>query len=159
MADLNPSPANTQIGNASPTTRLFAKTGNKILVQFGGKTIGLCQSCDIQEDYSPEPCSGMGDISVTEYVPTMARYTVHVEEMVLNAGSMRSAGIIPGDANDMLKGNVFEISFVSTHAGVPALDRVIQGCSYASGNVQIRKHAIVVASAVFNAIAVKGVSI
>ena len=160
MADIRDTPLNTTIGDATNKTRLFAKTGNKILIQFGSVTIGLCQSVDIQEDYGLEPCSGMGDCEVTEWVPTMARYTVHVEEMVLNAGSMRSAGLIPEDAAGALVGNTFNITFVSTGgAGVPALDRVIQGCTYASGSVQIRKHAIVVANAVFNAISVKGVAI
>ena len=151
-------PSNAAIGGTIASgTRKFVRTGNKILVQIGGITVGLCQSVDCQEDMSPEPASGIGDISVVEWVPTMARYTVHIEEMVLNAGSLRGAGVTPGTADDVLKGNVFDLVFVATgDLGESGLARVIKSCSYASGSVQIRKHAIVISSAVFNAIGAVG---
>ena len=171
MANLQTNPSNTGYNTVTTTPRVFAKSGNKILIQFAGVTIGLCQSVDIQEDYGLEPCSGIGSIEVSEWVPTLARYTVHVEEIILQAGSMRSAGLIPEDAAAALVGKQFDITFVSTGntgiAGaanttvdaIPALDRVIQGCTYASGNVRIEKNRVVIASAVFNAISVKGKAI
>ena len=70
-----------------------ARTGNRIVVMFDGKQIGAVQSVRMNDDYSPEPVSGIGDIHAQEYVPTMARHNLQVQTMVLKTGSMREAGI------------------------------------------------------------------
>ena len=136
------------------STNLKTKTGNRIVVQFDGKSVGLCQSVDAHDDYSPEPASGIGDIHAQEYVPTMARHTINVEEMVLNTGSLRNLGVSSENADAMLQGNVFDLIVMSKDDG--SVVRKYLGCSYASGGVQVRKHAIVMSSAVFNALDVTG---
>lgn len=133
---------------------LKTKSGNRFIVSFDGKTVGLCQSVDMQDDYSPEPASGIGDIHVQEYVPSMARHTLNVEEMVLNTGSLRAQGVTLENGDDALRGMVFDIIAVSKDDG--SILRKYRGCSYASGSVQLRKHAIVLSSAVFNALDVSG---
>ena len=136
------------------TKNLKTQSGNRVVVSFDGKQIGLCQSVDSHDDYSPEPASGIGDIHVQEHVPTMARHSLQVEEMVLFVGGLRAIGITAVNGDEMLKGLVFDIIVLSKDDG--SVLRKYTGCSYASGNVQVRKHAIVMASATFNALDVTG---
>lgn len=133
---------------------LKTRSGNRIVVLYDGKQIGLIQSVRANDDYSPEPASGIGDIHVQEYVPTMARHSISVTYMVLNRGAMRQAGIASVNGDDMLRGLVFDIEILSKDDG--ELLRKYVGCSYASGDLEVNKHAIVMANAQFNALDVVG---
>lgn len=133
---------------------LKVKSGNRHIVLLDGKPVGMAQSVDMHDDYSPEAASGIGDIHAQEYVPSMARHTINVEEMVLNIGNLRSQGVTLENGDDALQGRVFDILCVDKDSG--ATLRKYIGCSYASGGVQVRKHAIIVSSAVFNALDVSG---
>lgn len=134
---------------------LKTRTGNRIIVTFDGKQIGLVQSVRMADDYSPEPASGIGDIHVTEYVPTMARHTLNVSAMMLNRGAMFEAGIAMENGDAMLQGLVFDIEVYDKDTGAQL--RKYVGCSYASGDMDVSKHAIVMQSAMFNALDVSGV--
>jgi hypothetical protein len=136
------------------TSNLKTRTGNKIAVTFGGLQIGLLQSVRLNDDYAPEPASGIGDIHVQEYVPTMARHSISVQAMALNKGSMIAAGAAAENGDAMLQGLVFDIEHYSMPDG--ALLRKYVGCSYASGDIEITKHAIVMQSGQFNALDVTG---
>jgi hypothetical protein len=136
------------------SVNLKTRTGNLIVPTFGGVQIGLIQSVRLNDDYSPEPASGVGDIHVQEYVPTMARHSLSVQVMALNAGAMIAAGIAAENGDAMLKGLVFDIEVYSKTDG--ALLRKYVGCSYASGDIEISKHAIVMQSGQFNALDVQG---
>lgn len=133
---------------------LKTRSGNRIAVVFDGKQIGLIQSVSMNDDYAPEPASGIGDIHVTEYVPTMARHSLNVSAMVLNKGSMREAGIAMENGDAVLQGLVFDIEVLSKDDG--SLLRKYTGVSYASGSMEVQKHAIVMANGTFNALDVTG---
>ncbi|SDH27363.1 MULTISPECIES: hypothetical protein [unclassified Nitrosomonas] len=135
-------------------TNLKTRSGNRIVAMFDGKQIGAVQSVRMNDDYSPEPMSGIGDIHVHEYVPTMARHNLQVQTMVLNKGSMREAGITMENGDGVLQGLVFDIEVYSKDDGT--LLRKYIGCSYASGDLEISKHAIVMASGQFMALDVVG---
>ena len=130
------------------------KSGNRVVVMLDGKQVGMMQSVDCNDDYAPEPASGIGDIHAQEYVPTMARHTLQVEEMVLITGSLREQNVTAQNGDSMLQGLVLDILVVGKEDGV--LLRKYSKCSYASGSVQVRKHAIVMASGTFNALDVSG---
>ena len=136
------------------TTNLKTRSGNRIIVVFDGKQVGLIQSVRMNDDYAPEPASGIGDIHVVEYVPTMARHNLSVSNMVLDLGSMRAAGIAAINGDDMLNGTIFDIQVLSKDDGT--LLRKYVGCSYASGDMEVSKHQIVMANATFNALDVTG---
>lgn len=136
------------------TTNRNTRTGNRIVVVLDGKQVGLVQSVRMSDDYSPEPASGIGDIHVAEYVPTMARHTLSVSAMVLSLKSLRAQGIIGENGDDVLRGRVFDIEQYDKDTG--ALLRKYVGCSYASGDVDVSKHAIVMVSATFMALDVVG---
>ena len=133
---------------------LKTRTGNRIIVTFDGKQVGLVQSVRMNDDYGPEPASGIGDIHVQEYVPSMARHTLSVSSMLLNRGTMLEQGIAMENGDAMLQGLVFDIEVYSKDDGT--LLRKYVGCSYASGDMEISKHAIVMASGTFNALDVTG---
>src|SRR3546814_4828252 len=71
----------------------------------------------MNDDYSPEPASGIGDIHVQEYVPTMARHTLNVSAMLLNRGAMLEAGIAAENGDAMLQGLVFDIEVYDKDTG------------------------------------------
>lgn len=138
------------------TQNLKTRSGNRIVAVLDGKQIGLMQSVRMNDDYSPEPASGIGDIHVQEYVPTMARHSLSVSAMVLNRGALLNAGIAAENGDAMLQGLVFDIEVYSKDDAT--LLRKYVGCSYASGDVEVSKHAIVMQSAQLNALDVTGVA-
>ena len=111
----------------------------------------------LHDDYSPEPASGIGDIHVQEWVPTMARHSLSVEGMILNKGALRDAGAIPENGDAVLQGLVFDFEAYSKDDG--SLLRKYMGCSYASGDTRVGKHTIVSQSAQFMALDVSGLSL
>lgn len=136
------------------TVNQNVRSGNRIVVQLGGVAVGLLQSVQSNDEYGPEPASGIGDIHVKEYVPTMARHTISVSGMVLKTSSLLAAGVAMENGDAVLKGLVFDFVYYSKDTG--ALLRKYMGCSYASGSVEIQKHAILVNSGQFNALDVSG---
>ncbi len=131
-------------------------SGNRIIVKLDGRQVGLIQSVRMSDDYGPEPASGIGDIEVQEYVPTMARYSLNISNMVLKQQNLRTLGLTPENADAALKGLVFDIE--SYDKDTNTLVRKYMGCSYASGDLEIQKHAIVMSNAMFNALTVSGVA-
>lgn len=136
------------------TQNLKVRSGNRILVVFDGKQLGMVRSVRGSDDYSPEPASGIGDIHVQEYVPTQARHTLSVQQMVLIKGAMINAGIAAENGDAALQGLVFDLEVYSKDDGT--LLRKYVGCSYASGDIDISAHQIVVQSGQFNALDVVG---
>lgn len=140
-----------------PQVNQKVRTGNRIVVVLDGKQVGLIQSVRMSDDYSPEPASGVGDIHTIEHVPTRASHTLSVSAMALNRGSMRSAGVTGENGDSVLQGLVFDIEVYDKDTGVQL--RKYVGCTYASGDIDISKHAIVMTSATFLALDVVGTSI
>jgi hypothetical protein len=135
-------------------TNLKTRSGNRIAVIFDGKEIGLLQSVSASDDYSPEPASGIGDIHAVEHVPTMARHSLNVSAMLLKKGAMFEAGIAMENGDAVLQGLVFDFEVYSKDDGT--LLRKYIGCSYASGSLDVNKHAIIMQSGMFNALDVTG---
>jgi hypothetical protein len=130
------------------------RSGNRIIVTFDGQQVGFVQSVRMNDDYGPEPASGIGDIHAKEYVPTMARHNLTVSNMVLKRNNMRALGINAINGDDVLQGLVFDIVIQDGDTG--EVLRKYLSCSYASGDLEVNKHAIVMSSAQFNALDVVG---
>ncbi|MFM0165767.1 hypothetical protein PQR39_35725 [Paraburkholderia sediminicola] len=122
-------------------TNLQVRSGNRIVITMGGVQVGMLQSVAANDDYAPEPASGIGDIHVQENVPTIARHSLSVSTMVMNKGAMIKAGVAPENGDGVLLGIVFNIEIYSKDDGT--LLRNYIGCSYASGSLEVTKHAIV----------------
>lgn len=131
--------ANTSVVQGQ--TNLQTRSGNRIIITFGGVQIGMLQSVSANDDYAPADASGIGDIHVQEYVPTQARHSLAVSAMVMNKGAMIKAGIAPENGDAVLQGIVFNVEIYSKDDGT--LLRNYIGCSYASGSLDVTKHAIV----------------
>lgn len=137
------------------TQNIRTRSGNRIQVMLDGALVGLIRSIRMNDDYSPEPASGIGDIHVQEYVPTMARHNVTVQQMVLIRGAIRQLQNVAIENGDKaLEGMVFDILIVSKDDG-STLRKYI-GCSYASGDIEVSAHQITSASATFNCLDVTG---
>ena len=135
-------------------TNVKTQTGNRLEVMFDGKLVGLVQSVRMSDDYGPDAASGIGDIHAVEYVPTMARHSLSVSQMALKKDSLRSLGISVENVDAMLLGLVFDIVVRSKDDGREL--RKYVGCSYASGDIDVSKHAIVQVNGTFNALDVFG---
>lgn len=136
---------------------LKVRSGNRIIITFDGKQIGMLQSVRMSDDYAPDAASGIGDIHVQEYVPTQARHSLNVSAMMLIRGDMLQAGIAMENGDAVLQGLVFDIENYDKDTGV--LLRKYMGCSYASGEIDVQKHAILMHSGVFNALDVSGLGV
>jgi hypothetical protein len=89
----------TQTGNVERIR--LALSGNHLLVKINGNNVGYIQTITAQDDYAPEPLSGLGDIHVREWVPTMARYTIAIDRMVLRQASLMD---VAGGMSDVPNG-------------------------------------------------------
>ncbi len=138
-------------------TNVQTRSGNRIVVQLDGVEVGLIQSVRGSDDYGLEPASGVGDAHMQEYVPGAARHTVNVSAMVLIKNNLRGLGLFPENADQVLKGQVFDI--VEYDKDSKAKIRAYHKCSYASGDVDISKHQITVHSGVFMALDVSGTGV
>lgn len=148
---------------------IIAHSGNLLAIEFDGKRFATIQSMSVQDDYGPEPVSGIGDIHVQEYVPSMARHTIQVHHAVLKSSSMYGQSIIGENGCDRLRGLEFDIVIYeknplsgqtatggsAAQEGVCdtqlAVVRKYRHCSMASGSTQIQAHRVVMTDATFNA--------
>lgn len=130
------------------------RSGNRIVIQLDGKTVGLLQSVRMSDDYAPDAASGIGDIHVQEHVPTIARHTLSVSAMVMKRATLRQLGIASENGDDALVGRVFDIVSYDKDSG--DVLRKYVGCTYASGDLEVSKHAIVMSSGTFMALDVQG---
>lgn len=128
-------------------TNVQTQSGNRLIVTLNNIKVGLLQSVRMNDDYAPEMSSGIGDIHAIEYVPTAARHTLNVTAMVLRISSLVAQGIAADNGDAALLGVVFNIEAFSKDDN--SLVRKYLNCSYASGDMEINKHAIVMQSAVF----------
>lgn len=124
---------------------------------FDDKQVGALQSVRANDDYSPEPVSGIGDIHVQEHVPTVARHSISVSQMVLKKKSLREVGIAVENGDGAMQGLVFDIVHFDKDTG--EILRKYVGCTFASGDIEVSKHAIVMSSAQFLALDATGTGI
>lgn len=136
------------------STNVKAKSGNRIAVMFDGKQVGACKSVSFHEDYGLDPVTGIGDIHVLEHVPTLARYSIQMEAIVLEKEQLRSAGITAVDGEDVLLGRVFDIVVIGKDTGEEI--RKFTGCSYASGDIRFTANQVISTSASFNCLRASG---
>lgn len=137
----------------------IVNSGNRIEVQFDGKVIGLLQNLRTSDSYNHEPASGVGDIHVQEYVPSMARHEISAETMILFTKNLRDNQISMENGDVVLQGLVFDIVIYGRDPKNSGVLRKYTKCSYTSGDVTIQKHAILVANAQFLALDVTGTRI
>ena len=133
---------------------LKVRSANLARVVLDGIEVGLLQNVSMNDDYSPEGASGIGDIHVQEHVPTMARHSLSVGKLALRKASLYKAGILPENGEDVLKGNVFDIEVFDKATG--EVMRKYLSCTYASGSIEVSKHAIISFNCQFMALDVAG---
>lgn len=130
-------------------TNLLAHSGNLIVIKQDNIEVGVIQSLRLNDDYAPEPLSGVGEITVQEHVPTIARYSLTVSYMVLRRQTMFSEELANITPEDALRGKEFDIEVLDKITG--AVLKKYEGCFFASGDIEITKHAIISSSSQFMA--------
>lgn len=135
-------------------TNLLAHSANLIVVKQDNKEVGVIQSLRMNDDYAPEPLSGIGEVTVQEHVTTVARYSLTVQYMSLRRQSMFSEGLAHITSEDSLRGTVFDIEVQDKITG--RVLKKYETVTFASGDVEITKHAIVAKSAQFMALRTSG---
>jgi hypothetical protein len=127
----------------------FVYTGNEINVYFAGLKVDLVQNMRCTDDYGPEPVSGVGDIHVREYPPTMARHSVAISRFALRKDTAVGLGIINenGDAALINSGKLFEIEVFSKLTG--KLIKKYMGSYNGSSDATFTAHRAVVSDANF----------
>lgn len=135
-------------------TNLKVRSGNRTVVSFDDKDIGLVQSLRSSDDYGHEAASGIGDAHVQEYVPGQARHSISVTKMTLLKDLVRSAGIYAENADDVLKGRVFDITQYGKDEN--EILRKYTGCTFVSGDTETVAHRITTSNAQFMALDVSG---
>lgn len=136
------------------TTNRLAHSANQVVIRQDNSIVGVIQSLRANDDFAPEPLSGVGDITVQEHVPTVARYSLNVSYMSLRRQSMFSEQVAFETPEDALVGTIFDIEVQDKDTG--AILRKYEGCSFASGDVEITKHQIIVTNAQFLALRASG---
>lgn len=116
-------------------------SGNNIMVVIKNKPVGLLQDVTADEDFSPEPASGVGDPRVVEYVPTMYRISLSVSSMSLKKDSLFSVGVFPENINKYLATEPFTIVIVDKVTN--KIIRQYLNCIFGRGTLAVRKHTIV----------------
>ncbi len=136
------------------TTNRLAHSANQVVIRQDNNVVGVIQSLRANDDFAPEPLSGVGDITVQEHVPTVARYSLNVSYMSLRRQSMFSEFVAFETPEDALVGTIFDIEIQDKETG--NILRKYEGCSFASGDVEVTKHQIIVTNAQFLALRASG---
>lgn len=141
-------------------------TGNRVEIQLDGRTIGLIQSLRCSENYGLEDASGIGSIEVVEHVPSKAVYSVSISNMALVRAHLRNQlAELNENAEAVMRALVFDIVIFAKAApggpngpGLAAGTRLreIIACSYDSGDIDVTAHRIIMQSAQFKALRVRG---
>jgi hypothetical protein len=116
-------------------------SGNTILVVIKNKPVGLLQDVTADEDYAPEPASGIGDPRVVEYVPTMYRVSLAVSSMSLRKDSLFSVGVFPEKVETYLATEPFTVVVIDKVTKKTV--RQYNNCIFGRGTLAVRKHTIV----------------
>lgn len=137
-----------------PQEHTLARTGNHIRITLDGKAVGLIKSLRGSDDYGPDAVSGIGDIHVLEYVPTIARHSCSAAFVCIKQDLLIRHGFIPENGTAALRGLVFDIEVFDKRGG-ELIKKYIK-CSYASGDVAFEAHAIIMRNVQFNALDTSG---
>jgi len=139
------------MATASTTSNRQVSSGNKISVEINGKSVGLIKSIRCSDSYGLTEATGIGDINVQEWVPTVARHSLSVQSMVLFKNSLLQEGVTLKHGDEALLGVVFSIVINDKDMNGT---RTYFGCSYDSGELDISANQITSASCQFKALGV-----
>lgn len=138
------------------TTNIQHLSANEAKILFDNTETGTLFNVNCQDTYNLEPVSGIGDIHVIEYVPTIAMHSIACETATLIKSTLRSLGIATENGDDALLGKIFDIEIFDNNG---KSFRKYTGCSYDSGSVTINKNTVVVSNASFKALNVTGTGV
>lgn len=149
------------------TARINRQTyvANRLDIQFDNQSqaVGAVQNANVTMSFGLDTVSGIGDIRVKEYVPTIARISLSSDQTYLfnmeidrlsSGGLAGQSGLLPAQAQEALTGVVFDVSAVVLNPPQTAYSTlwIASGCSLDSGNMSAAKHGTVMRQCQFQAL-------
>jgi hypothetical protein len=132
----------------------FVLPANETRLLFNGIEMTLEQNITCDDNYGLEPVSGIGDIHVAEYPPTLARHRLSLSGYAKLTEPLYLQGIAPENGDEALEANVFDIEIFDKKTGT--LRRRYENCSYDGGQFEVRAHYFWMVNANFVATDVSG---
>lgn len=150
----------------------YTRSGNRIVVLFGGHIVGLVQSVQLADDYGVQPANRLGSLESVELVPLEANHTINVSLMMLSRDGLYKTGagkatksevLIPhsGVNSDTTNTNKSAIAGKELEIVVHAINKDgtlgdplvwYHRCVYSSGNVDVTNNRLTVSNATFRAV-------
>lgn len=90
-------------------------TGNQILIQVEGRTIGRVQNMTARESFGTEPLYEVGSMLPAELVPLQWRGTLSIDKYRLKQDAVEGLGLAFGE--DVLKKNLFDVVIINKATG------------------------------------------
>lgn len=138
----------------APRENAKVRTGNHIKILLDGQVVGIMQNMRCSDDYGLEPVSGIGDIHVQEYAPTVARHQLSVSFAALRRDFLVKKGFVPENGDGALKGLVFDVEVYDKRDN--ELLKKYMGVSYGSGDVSFDAHRVIMRNCSFMALDTSG---
>lgn len=133
---------------------LYTYSGNDVRVFLGGVEVPLLQNLSGDDAYNHEPASGVGDIHVTEFIPSRAMHTITIDKMIFKPELLTLLGIIVENGDGALRGLMFDIEVQAKRGGVL---KTWYDAKCDRARVTVRAHSIIVQDATFMALDTAGV--
>jgi len=125
----------------------FVVTGNECTIVINNVKVPLMQTLRATDDYGHEPASGIGDIHVTEYTPTLARHSIAISRFVMTLDQAINAGIILANGDDAMRNLEFDIEVMSKD-GSTLMKKYLR-CKNNSSDISVTAHRVLVSDANF----------
>lgn len=123
-------------------------TGNRGLIKFDGKTIGIIQNIRIADNYNQQSVDGVGDPETQEWVPGLLQYNITGDKYFGSGQHMALVGIVPGSDN-VLTAPEFEVE-VQDNVTFVTLEHYT-GCKFNTHERNYSKHVVSSESFTINA--------
>lgn len=131
----------------------FTFEANRARVFVNDVEFILLQNVRGSDDYAPEPVSGIGDIHVREYPPTIARHQFTLSGYMVKDEPAIANGIFSENGASRLDQDEFTVEIFDKDG--PLLRKYI-GVSFANGSFNMTAHRLMMKDATFNARDVEG---
>jgi hypothetical protein len=134
--------------------KIVSYEANTTRVVIDGIEVTLLADVRMEDDYAPEPVSGIGDIHMTEYYPTRAMHRATINGVIRRDEQRVADQIFLENGDAALERKTFEIELFDKRSGV--MLRKLESAQHAGGNVSVTAHRIALMAANFVAIDATG---
>ena len=114
-------------------------TGNRVVLQIKGQTIGVIQNCSFEDDFSLQSVDGLGDVEVVEHVVGAITHRISGEKYMVAADTLLKLQYVPTSA-EWLTAPELSVCVIDTVSGVTVEE--YSGCKFNTHSRRYTKHQI-----------------